>query len=68
MTPLYPSPRRHVGYGVETRHYDAVGAALLWTLEQGLGDDFDDDTKQAWTTAYGMLATTMIEAGPRKAA
>src|SRR5688572_21864832 len=29
--------RRHVGYGVEDRHYDTVGAALLWTLEQGLG-------------------------------
>ena len=60
--------RRHVDYGVETSHYDTVGAALLWTLEQGLGDDFDDNTKQAWTAAYGLLATAMIEAGPRKAA
>jgi len=24
--------RRHAGYGVEDRHYDTVGAALLWTL------------------------------------
>ncbi len=28
--------RRHVAYGVEPAHYDVVGAALLWTLEQGL--------------------------------
>src|SRR3954447_14981618 len=27
--------RRHLAYGVTDAHYDAVGAALLWTLEQG---------------------------------
>lgn len=32
--------KRHAGYGVQARHYDTVGAALLWTLEQGLGKDF----------------------------
>ena len=60
--------RRHTGYGVEPRHYETVAAALLWTLEQGLGDDFTNDTKQAWATAYGLLSSTMIEAGARKAA
>ena len=25
--------RRHVNYGVEDRHYETVGEALLWTLE-----------------------------------
>jgi hemoglobin-like flavoprotein len=30
--------RRHARYGVEDRHYDTVGAALLWTLEAGLGE------------------------------
>src|SRR5690349_20422605 len=29
--------RRHAGYGVADQHYDTVGAALLWTLEKGLG-------------------------------
>lgn len=60
--------RRHAGYGVEPQHYETVAAALLWTLEQGLGNDFTEDTKQAWATAYGLLASTMIEAGTRKAA
>ena len=27
---------RHTGYGVKPKDYDTVGAALLWTLEQGL--------------------------------
>ena len=51
--------RRHVGYGVADAHYDTVGAALLWTLEQGLGDAFTADTRAAWSETYGLLATTM---------
>ena len=29
--------RRHATYGVRDAHYDSVGTALLWTLQQGLG-------------------------------
>jgi hemoglobin-like flavoprotein len=54
--------RRHVGYGVRTEHYATVGAALLWTLEQGLGDAFTPEVHEAWATAYGTLASVMIEA------
>ncbi|WP_455235192.1 globin family protein [Thiogranum longum] len=50
---------RHVGYGVKDKDYDTVGAALLWTLEQGLGDAFTSDVKDAWATVYGVLAGTM---------
>ena len=59
---------RHVGYGVEVAHYDTVGTALIWTLEQGLGDDFTDQTKEAWVAAYGLLTSVMIEAGEGSAA
>ena len=51
--------RRHLGYGVTDGDYDTVGAALLWTLEQGLGDSFTPDVKNAWAAAYGVLAGTM---------
>ncbi len=54
--------RRHAGYGVFDAHYDTVGAALLWTLEMGLGSAFTADVKDAWATVYGLLATTMIDA------
>ena len=54
--------RRHATYGVEDRHYDTVGAALLWTLGKGLGDAFTPETKDAWATVYGILATTMKNA------
>jgi hemoglobin-like flavoprotein len=54
--------RRHAAYGVADAHYDTVGAALLWTLEMGLGRAFTADVKDAWATVYGLLATTMKEA------
>ena len=54
--------RRHVHYGVQDAHYDTVGAALLWTLEQGLGEAFTPDVADAWATAYGLLAGAMKEA------
>ena len=54
--------RRHVGDGVEPEQYPTVGAALIWTLEQGLGDSFTPDVREAWETAYGTLASVMIAA------
>ncbi|MBW7941348.1 MAG: hemin receptor [Candidatus Kuenenia stuttgartiensis] len=54
--------KRHVGYGVKEEHYETVGNALLWTLEQGLGDAFTLEVKEAWSEAYKLLAGVMIEA------
>ena len=54
--------QRHVGYKVKDEHYETVGTALLWTLGQGLGDDFTPETENAWTGVYTVLATTMREA------
>ena len=59
--------KRHVGYGVTDQHYQLVGAALLSTLETGLGAAFTPEVKDAWTAVYNVLATTMIE-GTRAAA
>lgn len=50
---------RHADYGVTDAHYDTVAAALLWTLEQGLGDAFTPAAREAWTEAYLLLAGTM---------
>ena len=53
---------RHADYGVVAEDYDTVAAALLWTLEQGLGDAFTDEVRNAWTAAYTTLAEVMIKA------
>jgi hemoglobin-like flavoprotein len=52
---------RHVGYGVQEYHYQTVGAALLWTLGQGLGAQFTPEVEDAWTAVYTVLAQTMQE-------
>jgi hemoglobin-like flavoprotein len=59
---------RHKGYGVEDAHYATVGAALLWTLEAGLGEAFTAEVKDAWATTYGVLADTMKTAAATQAA
>lgn len=53
---------RHVGYGVQPQHYDTVAAALLKTLEQGLGDAFTPQVRSAWEAVYSAMANVMIEA------
>jgi hemoglobin-like flavoprotein len=60
--------RRHATYGVREAHYATVGDALLWTLGQGLGEEFTPEVRAAWTTAYGTLASVMVEAARTDAA
>jgi hemoglobin-like flavoprotein len=50
---------RHADYGVRTEHYATVGSALLWTLEQGLGEKFTPQVRDAWAAAYGLLSEVM---------
>jgi len=47
---------RCAGYGVRNEQYEAVGQALLWTLEHGLKDAFTSEVRGAWMAAYGWLA------------
>jgi hemoglobin-like flavoprotein len=54
--------RRHTNYRVEAQHYDTMGAALLWTLEQGMGDAFTPAVRQAWVDVYALMATMMRRA------
>jgi hemoglobin-like flavoprotein len=54
--------QRHGTYGVTFEMYETVGAALLWTLEQGLGEKFTPDVRAAWEAVYTLLANTMKQA------
>lgn len=58
--------RRHVHYGVKDADYESVGAALLWTLEQSLGDAFTAEVRAAWNEAYLTVATVMRRAAARE--
>ena len=52
--------KRHVTYGARAEHYPVVGAALLWTLEKGLGEGWTPAIADAWTAAYGTMSGFMI--------
>jgi hemoglobin-like flavoprotein len=54
--------RRHAGYGVKDSHYDSVGVALLWTLQQGLGTAWTAEAAAAWKELYGLLSSVMRQA------
>jgi hemoglobin-like flavoprotein len=59
--------RRHADYGVRREHYSTVAVALLWTLEQGLGEAWTPPVKEAWTACYGLLAEVMQKAATEPA-
>src|SRR5258706_10419914 len=44
--------KRHVTYGAKAEHYPVVGAALLWTLEKGLGNGWTPEVAGAGTEPY----------------
>jgi class 3 adenylate cyclase/hemoglobin-like flavoprotein len=60
--PVQKLGRRHVGYGVKAEYYNIVGEALLWTLAQGLGEEFTTPVRKAWEEAYTFLSEIMKEA------
>ena len=53
---------KHVGYGVKATDYAPVGEALLWTLQQGLGEAYTAEVAAAWAAAYTTLFGVMIAA------
>lgn len=53
---------KHVEYGAQPAHYDAVGAVLLDSLAYIAGDQWSAEAAQAWADAFGVVAGVMIEA------
>jgi len=50
---------RHVKHGDRLAGYDAIREALLWALEQALGDDFGPLIRDAWTVCCDELSAEM---------
>jgi hemoglobin-like flavoprotein len=59
---LHELGKRHREYKVAPTDYDKVARVLIKTLEEFLGDDFTLEIRKAWTTIYGRIASSMIEA------
>ena len=50
---------QHVGYSVRLEQYDTVNAALMWSIGQARGADFDAQTGEAWRVALGDVCAAM---------
>ena len=51
--------RHHALYKIPDDAYGPVERALLWALENGLGQAFTPELQRAWTKLYRILATSM---------
>lgn len=54
--------KRHTNYGVEHRHFESVGEALLQAFADTLGAEFTPAMRIAWTEAYALIASVMKRA------
>ena len=51
--------RRHVAYGAREEHYATVIRAMMFTLEETLGDAFNSELRAAWNQALKLVASIM---------
>lgn len=53
----------HAAYGVKPEHFRPMGSALLWSMQQTLGDRFPAGGEVAWSAAYDHITREMIRLG-----
>ena len=51
--------RQHAEYGVQPEQYDTLSRALLWSLSQALGANFDPAVRDAWSKALAAICAAM---------
>jgi hemoglobin-like flavoprotein len=53
---------RHLGYGVQPRHYRLAREALLWGVEQSMDCPFTVPVREAWAAFYDALMDAALSA------
>ncbi len=51
---------RHQSYGVKPKHYGMVGKALIWTIKNGMGKDWNQELEDAWIKCYSIMTGAML--------
>jgi hemoglobin-like flavoprotein len=54
--------RKHAEFGVREGDFVAFGDALLWGLQQQLGQAFTPELRQAWIVLYDAVQSEMMRA------
>ena len=66
LPPLIAAGKRHIQYGVENKDYESVRQALMQTMTEELGNEFDSETRAAWELAYSKIQDIMSSACHQK--
>src|SRR5712671_6942554 len=56
------SGRQHARFGVRPSHYDAMGEALIWSLECKFGASFTPELQASWRALYATVQVEMRRA------
>ena len=51
---------KHAQIGVKIEHFPVMGEGLFHALEIMLKNDFNDDLRDAWLTAYSRMSSKII--------
>jgi len=62
LPPLIAAGKRHIQYGVADKDYETVRQALMQTMSEALGEEFDSETRLAWELAYNSIQDIMKSA------
>lgn len=54
---------RHVGYGVQPEYFPLFGEVLMETLADTMGQQWTQETAEAWQAAFQFMSRAMIQAG-----
>ncbi len=66
LPPLIAAGKRHIQYGVDDKDYETVRQALMQTMTEELGEEFDTETRAAWELAYRKIQDIMSSACHQK--
>jgi hemoglobin-like flavoprotein len=59
MPAIHALGQRHAHWGVSPVHFDLMRKALMETLTEVLGQDFNQQTSEAWQAAFDLMANVM---------
>jgi len=58
---LHELGKRHVGYGVEAEYLPTMERAVMYALEEVLGDQFSREDRKSWQVVFHFMIGNMVE-------
>lgn len=58
---LYQIGRSHAKMGVDVSLFPALGQSLMWAIDLSIGDEMDDEDRDAWQTVYDSISGDIVK-------